>query len=282
MSRLPAIVVTGCSSGIGRATARRLAHRGLNVYATARDVAALDDLADAGCTALQLDVTDERSMTDAVNAVLEQEEAVGILINNAGYSQYGAIESVPLEKIRRQFETNVFGLTRMCQLVLPGMRAQGWGRIVNVSSMAGRLTFPGGGVYHATKHAVESISDALRFEVAGYGIDVVVIQPGIIRTQFADVASRSVEGVGLDGAPYEEFNSAVVRATQRANETGLFSRLGGEAEDVARVIERAILSTKPRPRYAVTPSARILMLGRRVAPDRLWDWMLSTRFPRPR
>lgn len=157
-----AVLVTGCSSGIGRATARRLAAAGWPVWATARRPESIADLEEHGCRTLSLDVTDEGSMKAAVATVEEAEGAVGVLVNNAGYSQSGAIEEVPMDRVRGQFETNVFGLVRLTQLVLPGMRRQGWGRIVNLGSMGGRLTFPGGGIYHATKHALEAISDALR------------------------------------------------------------------------------------------------------------------------
>ncbi len=187
-----AVLITGCSSGIGRATAEHLASAGWTVYATARRPESIEDLAERGCRTLALDVTDEDSMRAAVAAVEEAEGAVGVLVNNAGYSQSGAVETLSLERLRAQFETNVFGLVRMCQLVLRGMRRQGWGRIVNVSSMGGRLTFPGGGAYHATKHAVEALSDALRFEVRGFGVDVVVIEPGLITTRFGETAAGSI------------------------------------------------------------------------------------------
>ncbi|HEY2703551.1 MAG TPA: SDR family NAD(P)-dependent oxidoreductase, partial [Candidatus Dormibacteraeota bacterium] len=156
-----AVLVTGCSSGIGHATAARLAGRGWTVYATARRPETLAGLAAVGCRTLALDVTDEASMSAAVATVEREAGGVGALVNNAGYSQGGAIEELPLDELRRQFETNVFGLVRMAQLVLPGMRARRSGRIVNVGSMGGRLTFPGGGAYHATKYAVEALSDAL-------------------------------------------------------------------------------------------------------------------------
>src|SRR3954465_12629604 len=165
-----AVLITGCSSGIGRATAERLAARGYVVYASARRVETIADLEARGCRVLAIDVTDEDSMGGAAGAAVEGQGAVGALVNNAGYSQSGAVEEVPMSEVRRQFETNVFGLVRMCQLVLPGMRAQHHGRIVNVSSMGANFTFPGGGFYHATKYAVEAISDALRFEVKGFGI----------------------------------------------------------------------------------------------------------------
>src|SRR3954468_7914225 len=197
-----AVLITGCSSGIGRATAERLAARGYTVYATARRPDAIADLEARGCRVLALDVTDEDSMQAAVATVQDEQGAVGALVNNAGYSQSGAVEEVPMAEVRRQFETNVFGLVRMCQLVLPGMRAQGYGRIVNVSSMGANFTFPGGGLYHATKYAVEAISDALRFEVKGFGVDVVLLQPGLITTEFGETAASGVGTADADGGPY--------------------------------------------------------------------------------
>ncbi|HEX8105846.1 MAG TPA: oxidoreductase [Solirubrobacteraceae bacterium] len=276
-----AALVTGCSTGIGRATAERLAARGWTVYATARKLDSIADLEARGCRLLALDVTDEASMSEAVQAVVDAEGAVGVLVNNAGYSQSGAIESVPMDRVRAQFETNVFGLIRMCQLVLPGMRAQGWGKIVNLSSMGGRFTFPGGGLYHATKYAVESLSDALRFEVQGFGVDVVLIEPGIIRTSFSDTA---VGGIGEDpgDGPYAEFNAHVAKATASVYESGPLAKLGGGPEDVAKVIEKAITAGRPRARYTVTPSAKALIAQRAALPDALWDKMLSTQFPHPR
>src|SRR5438067_10718829 len=162
-----AVLITGCSSGIGRATAGRLARAGWTVYGTARRPETIGDLASLGCRTLALDVTDEASVRAAVAAIEAAEGAVGVLVNNAGYSQSGALETVPPERIRRQFDTNVFGLLRLVQLVLPGMRRQQWGRIVNLSSMGGRLTLPGAGAYHASKYAVEALSAALRFDVGG-------------------------------------------------------------------------------------------------------------------
>src|SRR3954467_9927627 len=188
MDASKAVLITGCSTGIGRATAERLARRGWTVYATARRPESIADLEGKGCHTLALDVCDEESMRSAVKAVEDEHGGVGVLVNNAGYSQSGAVETIPPAELRRQFETNVFGLVRMCQLVLPGMRRQRHGRIVNLSSMGGRLVFPGGGFYHATKYAVEAISDALRFEVKGFGVDVIVIEPGLIRTSFGDTS----------------------------------------------------------------------------------------------
>jgi NADP-dependent 3-hydroxy acid dehydrogenase YdfG len=271
------VLITGCSTGIGRATAERLARSGLTVYATARRLDSIADLQQAGCRTLALDVTDEQSMRAAVAALEEADGAVGALVNNAGYSQSGAVETVALDDVRKQFETNVFGLLRMCQLVLPGMRREGRGRIVNLSSMGGKLTFPGGGIYHATKYAVEAISDALRFEVRGFGVHVSVIEPGLIKTSFADTAVGSVsEGDG----PYAQFNSAVQASTAGVYDSAL-GKLGGGPETVAKAIERAITARRPRTRYRVTASARFFMTQRALLPDRAWDAVVGTSFPRP-
>ena len=279
MSR--AVLITGCSSGIGWATAEYLAASGWKVYATARRTEDIYPLQKRGCELLSLDVTDERSMREAVTQVERGEGAVGVLVNNAGYSHSGPIEEVSLEQVRRQFETNVFGLVRMCQLVLPGMRRQNFGRIVNLSSMGGKLTFPGAGFYHATKHAVEAISDALRFEVGGFGVDVVVIEPGLIRTGFSEVAIGSMGKDAPDGGPYADFNAAVSRATRNAYEKGPLARLGGGPETVARVIGQAISSSRPRSRYKVTPSAQLMMWTRSLLPDRAWDTLLRLQYLQP-
>jgi NAD(P)-dependent dehydrogenase (short-subunit alcohol dehydrogenase family) len=277
-----AVLITGCSSGIGRATALQLAGAGWSVYATARRPETLAELAQAGCRTLALDVTDEQSMQAAVAEVEAAEGAVGVLINNAGYSQSGAIETVPLDAVRRQFETNVFGLVRLTQLVLPKMRAQRWGKIVNVGSMGGRLSFPGGGHYHATKHALEAISDALRFELRGFGIDVILLEPGLITTEFGEAATASMADVELSGEdPYAKFNATVGAVTKGAYE-GPMKRLGGGPERVAKVIERALKRRHPPARITITPSAKVTIGMRRVLPDRLWDAAMRAQFPQPR
>jgi NAD(P)-dependent dehydrogenase (short-subunit alcohol dehydrogenase family) len=275
------VLITGCSSGIGWATAERLGRSGWAVYATARNVETIAPLGESGCKLLPLDVTDEGSMRRAVEEVERTEGAVGVLINNAGYSQSGAIEEVPMEKVRHQFETNVFGLARMCQLVLPGMRRQGFGRIVNLSSMGGKLTLPGGGFYHATKHAVEAISDALRFEVRGFGVEVVVIEPGLIRTGFARAAVGSMGEDAANSGPYAGFDAGVAEVTRENYERGLLAKLGGGPEAVAETIELAISDARPRTRYTVTPSAKLLISTRRLLPDRAWDVLLRLFYPRP-
>lgn len=274
-----AVLITGCSTGIGRATAERLVGSGHTVYATARRPETLADLEAKGCRTLALDVTDEASMQAAVDHVVAAEGAVGVLVNNAGYSQSGALETLPMESVRRQFETNVMGLLRMCQLCLPGMREQGWGRIVNMSSMGANFVFPGGGIYHATKYAVDAMSDALRFEVGGFGVDVVIIQPGLITTEFGDTAAAGTPV--SDGGAYGNFNSAVAKATKEAYD-GPMAKLGAGPDAVAKVVERAITARRPRTRYRVTPSAKILLNVRRMTTDRAWDRMVKGQFPQPK
>jgi len=301
-----AVLITGCSSGIGRATALRLAAGGWSVWASARRPESIADLADAGCRTLALDVTDEASMEAAVAQVRDEAGAIGVLVNNAGYSQSGAVETVPLEAARRQFETNVFGLARLTQLALPGMRAQRWGKVVNIGSMGGRLTFPGGGWYHATKYALEALSDALRFELRGFGVDVILVEPGLITTEFATAANAALadaaldrgaagagDGAAGDGAvggavagdgavddPYARFN-AVVGAVTRGAYEGPLKAFGGGPDRVAKAIEKAISRDRAPSRVVVTPSARTTIPLRRALPDRAWDAMMRRQFPSP-
>lgn len=270
------VLVTGTSSGIGRATARRLAGRNLTVYATARSRDSIADLADCSCRLLELDVTDEDNRRRVVETIEAEQGHVDVLVNNAGYGQYGAVEEVDLGAARRQFETNVFGPVGLASLVLPGMRAAGGGTIVNVSSMGGRFTLPGGGWYHASKHALEALSDALRFEVAPFGVDVVLIEPGLIRTEFAPTAVGTAEDAKDPGGPYAGMVAGV-----QGRIASSYRRSAAAPEAVAAVIDRAIRARSPRTRYRVTLGARLLLVLRWLLPDRLWDAMLATQFPRP-
>jgi NAD(P)-dependent dehydrogenase (short-subunit alcohol dehydrogenase family) len=281
-----AVLITGCSTGIGRATALRLSRSGWPVYASARRLESIADLKDSGCETLALDVTDEDSMRAAVAQVEQDHGAVGVLINNAGYSQSGAIETVPLAAVRRQFETNVFGLVRLTQLVLVKMRAQHWGKIVNLGSMGGRLSFPGAGHYHATKHALEAISDALRFELHGFGIDVILLEPGLITTEFGDAAVASMADIEAGGGPdaenpYAHFNATVGAVTKGAYE-GPMRVLGGGPDRVAKAIEKALGRRRPPTRVKITPSARLTIAARRLFSDRAWDALMRRQFPQPR
>jgi NAD(P)-dependent dehydrogenase (short-subunit alcohol dehydrogenase family) len=275
-----AVLITGCSTGIGRATAQHLAARGWTVYATARRPESIEDLAAHGCRLLRIDVCDEPSMQRAVEIVEAEEGAVGVLVNNAGYGLEGPVEEAPLDELRRQFETNLFGPTRLTQLVLSGMRRQGWGKIVNVSSVGGRITIPGGGAYHASKHALEALSDALRFEVRGFGIDVILIEPGAIRSSWVDTAVGSMRRPRDRHSPYAAFVDAVANRLRGAHE-GLLALAAAGPDPVAHVIERAITARRPRTRYPVPAAAALFIISRRLLPDRAWDASMRRLLPSP-
>jgi NAD(P)-dependent dehydrogenase (short-subunit alcohol dehydrogenase family) len=274
-----AVVVTGCSSGIGRETAKLFARQGWVVYATARRPETIADLEPEGCRLLALDVTDEASCAAAVETVVSEHSAVGVLVNNAGVNELGAFETVGLDRVRAMFETNIFGLIRLSQLALPGMRRQGWGRIVNVGSMNGRFAFPGMAAYCATKHAMVALSDALRFEVRPFGVDVALIEPGMVKTPLARAAA-SRHDAGADGV-YAEYNAKVVQTSVTAAD-GPMVRFACEPHDVARVILRAVAATgRPRTRYRVAPSAHILLTARKLLPDTAFDALLRRIVPVP-
>jgi NADP-dependent 3-hydroxy acid dehydrogenase YdfG len=273
------ILISGCSSGIGAATAAALVQAGHTVYATARKVETLADLATLGAHTLALDVTSEESMIAAVKAVEAEHGQVGTLINNAGFGDYGPIEESDLERVRAMFETNVFGLARLTQLVLPAMRRARSGRIVNIGSMGGRITFPVGGFYHATKYAVEAISDVLRVEVKPFGIDVILVEPGLIRSNFESRVSESLEVDPATAAetvsPYANLLSANERRT-----TGSYANdfLATGPETVAAVIVKAVQSSRPRSRYVVTPAAKVMINLRRFGGDRIWDRTMRRQY----
>ena len=278
MTRLDPILISGCSSGIGAAAAAALARAGHIVYATARRTETLADLEALGCRPLAMDVNSEESMIAAVRAVEAEHGKVGTLINNAGYPEYGPIEETDLERVRAMFETNVFGLARLTQLVLPGMRRARSGRIVNIGSMGGRITFPVGGFYHATKYAVEAISDALRVEVKPFGIDVILVEPGMIRTNFE---SRVNAGLEVGTPPHGEHTAyADLLAASDKNTTGGYANgfMATGPEAVAAVIVKAVEATRPRSRYVVTAAAKFLINLRRFGGDRVWDATMRKQF----
>lgn len=269
------VLVTGCSTGIGRAAAEALLARGHTVWATARRPETLADLESRGAHVTALDVTDEESMCAAVAEVETAHGSVGTLVNNAGYGEYGAVEEVSLDKVRAMFETNVFGLARMCQLVLPGMRAAGRGRIINVSSMGGRMTFPLGGYYHATKYAVEALSDALRVEVRPFGVQVVVVEPGVTRSGFEETISASDALAAHDDSPYAAMRASVAEGNSAAYSN---PRLSASSESVAQALVKAVEADHPRARYLLTPAARAMVTARTVGGDRLWDGIVRRQF----
>ena len=279
MTSTPGVVlITGCSSGIGRATALHLADR-WTVYATARRPASLAELEAKGCRLLPLDVTDHTSARTAVEAIEQEHGAVDVLVNNAGYGLHGAVETVSIEDARREFETNFFGLAYLTQLVLPGMRRKRSGRIVNISSMGGKVTLPGGGFYHASKFAVEALSDALRFELRNFGVHVIVIEPGLVRTEFGTTAVGTVGDHSAEG-PYGSFNAALSAKIDSAYR-GLLGKTAASPEGIARLIGRALTSPRPRTRYVKPMTTRALLFAKRVLPDRVFDSLLRTQYPSP-
>ena len=260
------VLVTGASSGIGEATARRLLADGYKVYAAARRVDRMRGLADAGAQVLPLDLTDDASIVQAVEAIQQREGRLDALINNAGYGSYGALEDVPLDEGRRQFEVNVFGLARLIQLCLPMMRAQRSGTVVNITSIGGKMHEPMGSWYHATKFAVEGLSDCLRMELAPFGIDVVVVEPGGIRTEWGGIAQEGMLRYSGHTAYAEQ-----AQMHARMFSAGDKSSMVSPPEVVAKTIARALRATRPRTRYATGGGARTILFLRRWLSDRAFD-----------
>ncbi|WP_208544329.1 SDR family NAD(P)-dependent oxidoreductase [Saccharomonospora piscinae] len=270
------VLITGCSTGIGRLTARYLLRAGYRVCATARDPETVRELAAEGAHTCALDVTDEDSMAKAVAEVDHLYGRIGALVNNAGYGEYGPVENVPMDRVRAQFETNVFGAARMCQLVLPVMRRAGGGRIITMSSVGGRMTFPGGGFYNASKYAIESLSDALRFEAAPFGVSVSVIEPNLIRdTRFEDHVGASLDRNTDREGPYR----GLVRAIQdQMNRCFDGKQMSSPPELVASTVHRALRSRRPRSRYVVSMSGKLILASQRLVPDLSMDTILRRQF----
>jgi NAD(P)-dependent dehydrogenase (short-subunit alcohol dehydrogenase family) len=259
-------LVTGASSGIGAETAKGLLAAGYRVYAGARRVEAMRALEDAGARVVPLDVTDDASMTAAIDTILREAGRIDVLVNNAGYGSYGALEDVPLDEGRRQFEVNIFGLARLTQLVLPTMRAQRAGRIVNVSSVSGKIGEPFGAWYHASKHALEGLSDSLRMELRPFGIDVVIIEPGSTRTEWGGIARDSLTRHSGEG-PYRDGARAHVRMMAAISA----GSLPKPPSQVAATIVEAVRARRPRTRYPTGGGARLALFLRRTLSDRGFD-----------
>jgi NAD(P)-dependent dehydrogenase (short-subunit alcohol dehydrogenase family) len=261
------VLITGCSSGIGKATALEAAGRGHTVFATSREREGARDLEGLdGIRTLALDVTDRDSIRIAVEAAIAQAGRVDALVNNAGYGQYGAVEDVTLEQWRRQFDVNLFGAVETARAVLPAMREARRGTIVNVSSVAGKIAIPFAAPYCASKHALEAVSDALRVEVAPFGLRVVVIEAGPISTRFTERARAGVTLLLSGAGPYASFYRSAERAMETDFQVGALP-----PQEVARVIVNAIEAARPATRYRITRMARVLILLRRFLPDRFFD-----------
>ncbi|WP_158884106.1 oxidoreductase [Rhodanobacter sp. L36] len=259
-------LITGASSGIGEATARRLLADGYVVYAAARRLERMQALKTAGARLLSLDLTDDASIVAAVDAIRQAEGRLDVLVNNAGYGSYGALEDVPLDEGRRQFEVNLFGLARLIQLSTPMMRAQRGGHIVNITSIGGKMHEPLGSWYHATKFAVEGLSDCLRMELAPFGIEVVIVEPGAIRTEWGGIARDSLLQHSGHTA-YAEQADAHARLLGSGEDSSMVS----EPDVVASTIARALHARRPRTRYATGGGARTILFFRRILSDRAFD-----------
>ena len=257
------VLITGASAGIGKATAKRLIEEGYTVYAAARRVENMRDLEDQGAIALEMDVTKEEDLTAGVERINAEQGGVDILVNNAGFGLYGPMEDIPLDDARYQFEVNLFGLARLTQLVLPYMREQGAGRIVNISSIGGKVYAPLGSWYMATKHALEGWSDCLRFELKSFGVDVIIIEPGLIRTEFGSVAFEPMRERSAN-SPYSDI---VDRLTE-----GMESYDGGSPPTViADTVLKALRAKRPKTRYAAGQYAKPVLILRKLVSDRMYD-----------
>ena len=263
-------LVTGASSGIGKMIAMELSAAGFQVYAAARRVDCMADLKAQGIRPIALDLTQEESITACVKAILTQEKRIDVLVNNAGYGSYGAIEDVPMAEARRQFEVNLFGMARLIQLVMPGMREKHAGRIVNISSMGGKIWTKFGGWYHATKYAVEGLSDCLRMELAPFGIDVVVVEPGGIKTDWGLIAAENLRKTSANGA-YAAMASKAADGMVKNYSGNMLSK----PELIARTVRKAVTKRRPRTRYLVGFGAKPMVWTHRLFGDRAYDWVVK-------
>lgn len=263
------ILITGASSGIGKAAALQLLDEGHIVYGAARRVEKMEDIKSAGGHAIEMDITKDEDVINAVNRIIGEQHRVDVLVNNAGYAIYGAVEDTDIDDARRQFEVNLFGLARITQLVLPYMRSQQSGKIINMSSMGGKVYTPLGAWYHATKHALEGWSDSLRLEVKQFGIDVVIVEPGIIATEFGEVMDDPMMKRSGEG-PYSNMAEFMSKATRKSYEEGNAS----PPSVIADVISKAVNSDKPKIRYVKGKLAKPVMLMRKILGDRIFDKLI--------
>ncbi len=263
-------LVTGASSGIGKSVARKLKAEGFKVYAAARRVEKMKDLEDSGIIPVELDLTDDESVLDCVHTILSKEKRIDVLVNNAGYGSYGAIEDVPLSEARRQFDVNLFGMARLIQLVTPAMRENHYGKIVNISSMGGKIWTKFGGWYHATKFAVEGFSDCLRMELKPFGIDVVVVEPGGIKTDWGIIAAENLKKTSANGA----YSKMAEKAAQ-----GMIKNYSGNMlsspEIIAKTVLKAVTKRRPRTRYLIGFGAKPMVWTHKIFGDRVFDFVIN-------
>jgi len=260
-------IVTGASSGIGKVTALQLQKDGYIVYGVARRMEKMNDIKSKGIKTIQLDLIDDNSMVNCINSILETEGRIDVLVNNAGYGNYGSVEETPVEIARAQYEVNVFGLARMCQLVIPHMRMQKSGKIINISSVGGKVTPPFGGWYASTKHALESLSDAMRMELKQFGIEVIIIEPGVTKTEFSSHAYSSILEISGNGA----YKKTAVKAKKALESNG---EKASPATVISETISKAIKANKPKSRYVCGYRAGITLTVKKLLSDKAFDKML--------
>lgn len=263
-------LVTGASSGIGAMTAKSLAQEGFTVYGAARRVDKMEELKKEGKRPISLDLTKEESMVKCIETILNEVGRIDVLINNAGYGSYGAIEDVSMEEAKRQFEVNLFGMARLIQLVTPKMRENHFGKIVNVSSMGGKIWTKFGGWYHATKFAVEGFSDCLRMELKPFGIDVIVVEPGGIKTDWGIIAANHLKETSKGGA-YEEYANKAAEGMIKNYSGNMLAK----PELIAKTIKKAVTKKRPKTRYLVGFMAKPMVLTQKIFGDRVYDWVIK-------
>ena len=273
MQNKKVILVTGASAGIGLSTALKLISEGHIVYGAARRVEKMQPIVDAGGHAIKMDVTDDDQIVSGIDRIVSEQGSINVLVNNAGYAIYGSIEETTIDDARRQFEVNIFGLARLTQLALPHMRAQKSGTIINISSVGGKIYTPLGAWYHATKHALEGWSDCLRLEVKQFGIDVVIVEPGAIKTEFGDVMTQPMLDRSGDG-PYAGMAHGIANTMVKT-----FARPGQYSgpDVIANTISKAIAATKPKTRYSSGKMASTVLTARKVLSDRGFDRMIMSQ-----
>ncbi len=266
------ILITGASSGMGKVTAQKLIKEGHTVYTVARRIDQMQDLASIGGKPLQMDVTNEADIEKVVDTIIQNEGKIDVLWNNAGYGLYGSVEDVSLEEAHKQMEVNVFGLAAVTQKVVPFMRKQKSGLIINTSSVGGKVYFPMGAWYHASKHAVEGLSDCLRLELKPFGIDVVILEPGFIATEFGSVLLNNFEKISKDSA-YSDMMNAIITNTKKTEAEGNNSQPTVIADAVSKIIK----TKNPKTRYCVGKMAKPLIFLRNLVGDRMYDKMVTSQ-----
>jgi len=264
------VLITGASSGMGKVTAQLLEQDGYTVYGAARRTERMKDLENKGIHTIEMDITSEESMVSAVEHIIAKEGRIDILINNAGYGDYGAIEDVSIDKAKNQMQVNVFGAARLIQLVLPKMRQNNWGKIVNISSVGGKLAQPYGGWYHASKFAIEGLSDSLRNEVKQFGIDVILVQPGAVKSEWAEIAIENLQENSKESA----YKQSIDKMSESLKGTLQYR---SEPNVIANIIKEAIEAEQPEARYFGGFMAVEILTARKNMSDKEFDEMLMSQ-----